>query len=109
MPVPIDPSFATGGADWSVGLGADGAPTPGVEAPSADGPQFGGVLADKLGELSALQTDAAQQAEALATGQASDVTSVVMAVEKARLSMQLASQIRTKATEAFNDIFHTQV
>jgi flagellar hook-basal body complex protein FliE len=32
-----------------------------------------------------------------------------MAVEKARLSMQLASQVRTKATEAINDIFHTQV
>ena len=32
-----------------------------------------------------------------------------MAVERARLSMQLASKIRTKAVEAFNDIFHTQV
>ena len=51
----------------------------------------------------------AQSAQALATGQASDPSAVVMAVEKARLSMQLASQIRTKAVEAVNDIFHTQV
>jgi flagellar hook-basal body complex protein FliE len=32
-----------------------------------------------------------------------------MAVERARLSMQLASTLRTKAVEAVNDIFHTQV
>jgi flagellar hook-basal body complex protein FliE len=32
-----------------------------------------------------------------------------MAVEKARLSMQLASQIRSKSVEALNDIFHPQV
>jgi flagellar hook-basal body complex protein FliE len=32
-----------------------------------------------------------------------------MAVEKARLGMQLASQIRTKSVDAIQDIFHTQV
>jgi flagellar hook-basal body complex protein FliE len=32
-----------------------------------------------------------------------------MAVERARLGMQLASQIRTKLVEAQQDIFHTQV
>ena len=48
-------------------------------------------------------------AQALATGQATDPTAVVMAVERAQLAMQLASQIRTKAVEAAQDIFHTQV
>ena len=47
--------------------------------------------------------------QALATGQATDPTAVVMAVERAQLSMQLAGQIRTKAVEAAQDIFHTQV
>jgi flagellar hook-basal body complex protein FliE len=32
-----------------------------------------------------------------------------MAVERARLSMQMASTLRTKGVEAMNDIFHTQV
>jgi flagellar hook-basal body complex protein FliE len=32
-----------------------------------------------------------------------------MAVERAQLAMQLASQVRNKATEAFQDVFHTQV
>ena len=32
-----------------------------------------------------------------------------MAVERAQLSMQLASQIRNKLVEAAQDIFHTQI
>ena len=50
--------------------------------------------------------DASQRAR---DGQATDPTAVVMAVERAQLSMQLASQLRTKGVEALNDIFHTQV
>jgi flagellar hook-basal body complex protein FliE len=52
---------------------------------------------------------AAGAAQALASGQATDPTAVVMAVERAQLAMQLAGQIRTKAVEAAQDIFHTQV
>ena len=59
--------------------------------------------------LAKTQNDALAQAQALATGQASDPTAVVMAVERAQLSMQLAGQIRTKAVEAAQEIFHTQV
>jgi flagellar hook-basal body complex protein FliE len=106
---PIDPSLLTTGSEWQVTLGPEAGPNAAPDAAPESGAQFGGVLADKLGELNALQQDATAQAEALATGQATDPTSVVMAVEKARLSMQLASQIRVKATEAINDIFHTQV
>ena len=106
--MPVDPTMLARGAEWAVKLGPE-ASAPTADATSQAGGQFGGVLADKLGELSAMQQDAAQGAQALATGQATDPTSVVMAVEKAKLSMQLASQLRTKATEAINDIFHTQV
>jgi len=102
--MPIDPTMLSSGAEWQIGLGDGPAQTP---EPNGEG--FGSFLADKIGDLSKLQDDAAQGAHALATGQASDPTAVVMAVEKARLSMQLASQIRTKAVEAVNDIFHTQV
>jgi flagellar hook-basal body complex protein FliE len=95
------------GAEWQVGLGPEAA-TGTQAAPSGSG-SFGGMLAKQVGELQSLQDQAAQGAQALATGQATDPTQVVMAVEKARLSMQLASQVRTKATDAINDIFHTQV
>ena len=113
--MPIDPTMAVRGGEWSIGgLGADGGiPVgggPGVGGngvPSGSG--FGNVLADQIGALEKLQTSAAQGSQALAAGTAADPTAVVMAVEKARLGMQLASQIRTKAVEAVQDIFHTQI
>jgi len=108
MPIPIDPTMLARGAEWQIGPVEPGA-AGGAQGATAPGGGFGSFLAGKIGELDALQGQAAQSAQALATGQASDPSAVVMAVEKARLSMQLASQIRTKAVEAVNDIFHTQV
>jgi len=102
----IDPTFAIQGGEWSMGLGAAGSPA--GAKPSAAG-NFGGALADQIGALENLQTEAASGSRALAAGTASDPTDVVMAVERARLGMQLASQIRTKAVDAIQDIFHTQV
>ena len=103
MPLPpIDPSMVTSGAEWTV------APTQPTEA-ATNGEGFGDMLAGAIGSLQKTQTDAAEASQALATGTATDPTQVVMAVERARLSMQMASQIRGKAVEAYNDIFHTTV
>jgi flagellar hook-basal body complex protein FliE len=117
---PIDPSFATTGAEWQV-PSLDGA-APGVEAGAGaggvagvdgasggSGASFADMLADQIGELADLQTRAAEASQALATGQATDPTSVVMEIERAQLAMQLASTVRTKAVEALNDVFHTTV
>ena len=68
------------------------------------------MLGEQLGRAHrACRTRPRERLTALATGTATDPTAVVMAVERARLSMQLASQLRTKGVEAINDIFHTQV
>jgi flagellar hook-basal body complex protein FliE len=102
--MPIDPSFSVSGPEWQVG----GTTLPGASgAPAAGG--FGSMLAGSIQSLAATQTEAAGAAQALATGEATDPTAVVMAVERAQLAMQLASQIRTKAVEAAQDLFHTQV
>ena len=103
MPLPIDPSFVTTGPEWSV------APVEPTQGTSETGSGFGDLLGKSLQSLADTQTEASSASQALATGQASDPTSVVMAVERAQLAMQLASQIRTKAVEAAQDIFHTQV
>jgi flagellar hook-basal body complex protein FliE len=108
-PIPIDPSFAVSGGDWSVGGLGDGAVPTDAPAGSAGKSDFGGMLADQIGQLEKVQSEAADGARQLAAGTAADPTEVVMAVERARLSMQLASTIRTKAVEAVQDIFHTQV
>ena len=105
MPIPpIDPSMSVTGPEWSVG--SVQMPT---EAGTASSGGFGGMLTNAISSLQQTQTDAAQASQALVSGTATDPTQVVMAVERARLSMQMASQIRGKAVEAYNDIFHTQI
>jgi flagellar hook-basal body complex protein FliE len=104
MPIPpVDPSFAVRGPEWGVG-GVDPATQP---AQPAGG--FGDMLTNAVSKLGETQTQAATASQSLANGTATDPTQVVMQVERAQLAMQLASQIRNKAVEAYQDVFHTQV
>jgi flagellar hook-basal body complex protein FliE len=111
----IDPSFLTKGGDWGVGGVGGVRGEPGVVEPDATaatsgaGSAFGSMLTKQLESLQGLQDQASQASTALANGTATDPTAAVMAVERAQLSMQLASQLRTKGVEAINDVFHTQV
>jgi flagellar hook-basal body complex protein FliE len=108
--LPIDPSVASSATEWAI-PSVDDATAEGAGAVqgTGEGSGFGSMLADQLGKLEATQNEAADASQALATGQAADPEAVVMAVERARLSMQLASTLRNKAVEAVNDVFHTQV
>ncbi len=94
------------GAEWSVG-GSPGAQ--GTTAPGDPAGSFGSVLTNAIGDLEKTQEAASAQATALATGQTNDLSSVITAVQEAQLSMQLASQVRNKAVEAYTEIFHTQI
>ena len=103
--MPVDPSLAIGGgrgADWSI-KPVDAPPSPPTRA------GFGSLLADSLEALTETQIQAAKASQALAAGQAVDPASVVVAVERAQLAMQLASQVRNKAVEAAQTILQTQV
>ena len=109
--MPIDPTFAANGLDWQVGLGRRRRARPGRRRPRRrrgdDG--FGGMLAQQVSKLSEMQSDAATASQELAAGTATDTSSAVMAIERARLSMQLASQIRTKGVEALTEVLRSQV
>jgi flagellar hook-basal body complex protein FliE len=107
--LPIDPSVASAASEWAVPSVDDATQSAGAVEGAGDGAGFGSMLADQLTKLEATQNDAADASQALATGQATDPEAVIMAVERARLSMQLASTLRNKAVEAVNDVFHTQV
>jgi flagellar hook-basal body complex protein FliE len=101
--MPVDPSLAISGPEWQIGTVDSPAGPPG------GGEGFGAMIGQSLKSLQATQDQAAQASTDLATGKATDPTAVVMAVERAQLAMQLASQIRTKAVEAAQTIFQTQV
>jgi flagellar hook-basal body complex protein FliE len=101
---PIPPIGAS--SEWSVGALQDG---PSGASGTAGAGGAGSGFAKLVGQLTEQQDGAAQAAQQLAAGTASDPSQAVLAVERARLSMQLAAQIRTKVVESVNDIFHTQV
>ncbi len=108
----IDPSFLAAGPEWQIAtpdLQVPETGTGGIEGAGGAGGDFGSMLGKQLQNLADLQTQAGEASASLANGTASDPSSVVMAVERARLSMQLASQLRTKGVEALNEVFRTQV
>lgn len=104
----IPPVGGVGGG-FSVASLAPAGPT---EAPSAAGgseDSFSGALGKAISSLEASQTAGEAAAQGVATGTVSNPESAVVTVENAQLEMQLASQMRTKATEALQSIFQTQI
>jgi flagellar hook-basal body complex protein FliE len=96
-------SGITGIANGPGGVGSVSAPA------SGSGGGFGSMLTDAISSLNDSQNTAASDSVALATGKASDVTSVVTDVEKANLEMQLAVQVRNKAVDAYEEIMRMQI
>ena len=70
---------------------------------------FGSELTEAISSLEKTQQSADSASQALATGKVANPESAVVTVEDAQLAMQLASQMRSKATEALQTIFQTQV
>jgi flagellar hook-basal body complex protein FliE len=70
---------------------------------------FGGALGEAISALEKTQQSAGSASQALATGTVKDPESAVVTVEDASMAMDLAAQLRSKATEAVQTIFQTQV
>jgi flagellar hook-basal body complex protein FliE len=70
---------------------------------------FGSELSEAISSLEGTQLSSDSAAQSLATGTAKDPESAVVTVEDAQMAMDLASQLRTKATEAAQNLFQTQV
>jgi flagellar hook-basal body complex protein FliE len=70
---------------------------------------FGSELTDAISSLEKTQQSSDSASQALATGTVKDPEAAVTTVEDAQMAMELASQLRTKATEAVQNIFQTQV
>jgi len=70
---------------------------------------FGGALGEAISALEKSQQSADSASQALATGTVKDPESAIVTVEDAQMGMELAAQLRSKATEAAQTIFQTQV
>ena len=62
------------------------------------------MLKNSINEVSKLQQDATQAANAVATGKTENVTGVMSAVEKADLAFKTLLAIRSKLMDAYEEI-----
>lgn len=108
------PPIGNGSLGASIGgLGAS-IPSPNSAVSSASnssggGQSFGDALTNAIGSLETTQANATQASQQLATGQATDPTKAITAVENASLAMDFASQIRNQIDTAATTLFQTQV
>ena len=78
-------------------------------APGGGATSFAGVLGQALAGLDGLQAAADTASQQLASGQASDIATAVVAAEKANLGLSLAVQIRNQALSAYQQLMQLQI
>lgn len=73
-------------------------------SPADSGGGFSGLLANALQQVNQLNGGADQQIGTLLKGGNTDMSSVMVAVEKADVAFQLMMQVRNKIVSAYQDI-----
>lgn len=104
----IVPSIGIGPLGASIGGLGTSIPSTGATNPTGNGQSFGDALSNAIGALENTQANATQASQQLATGQATDPTKAITAVENAALAMDFASQIRNQIDTAATTLFQTQ-
>ena len=73
------------------------------------GADFGPWLARSLGQVNQDLVRADQAVRGLAAGETENLHQVMIALEEARLSLQLAAQVRNRLLEAYQEVLRMQV
>ena len=81
----------------------------GASAAAKPATGFADLLGKAVGQLQSITDNADSKVNAMATGQDVDLHDVMLAVETESLAMSLATTVRNKAVEAFNEIMRMQV
>lgn len=74
---------------------------------SAQGADFGKMLADSLQEVNKLQVESDKAIQALAAGKKENIHETMIAMEKASISFQMMMQMRNKIIEAYQELMRT--
>jgi flagellar hook-basal body complex protein FliE len=83
-----------------------------LEAPKQDEPKrntFGDTLKEFIQDVDQLQKNADLQVERFATGDLKDIHEVMIAAQKANISLQLLVEIRNKMMESYRELMRMQV
>ncbi len=95
---PITPTSLESTPNVSSGTGTQQAAT-----------DFSKFLNDALNQVDALQTNADAASMQLATGKVQDLSAVMVALEKASMSLSLTVSVRDKVLDAYNQVMRMQM
>lgn len=96
---PIESSIPVEAVKPKVSAGGSGDP----------GVSFGDMVKHAASQVNKLQSQADTAAVGLATGDVEDVHRAMIAMQKAKLSLDLTIQVRNKVIEAYQEIMRMQV
>lgn len=91
------------------GLGGQPIAEPLQQKQQPGGTSFADAIKDALQEVQSVQNDAEQAIQGFAKGEVKDIHTVVVALEKADMSLQTMMQVRNKLLTAYEDISRMQV
>ena len=91
------------------GIGGPQSPKPIQPGPAqapqeTTGPSFGEYLADSIGEIQRLQTEADATINGLVAGDVSNISEATLAIEKADMAFRTMLQVRNKIISAYEQI-----
>jgi len=76
---------------------------------AGEGVSFKSLVKDAIGEVNHLQNHADQLAVKVASGDIEDVHQAMIAMQKAKLALDLTIQVRNKVIDAYTEIMRMQV
>lgn len=76
----------------------------GTTDPNATTTSFGQTLENAFGKVNDMQNNANDLAKSFALGQTSDIHGVMIASQQATIALQLTTQIRNKAIDAYQEV-----
>lgn len=85
------------------------AQTQNVSSPKEASGDFGSMLKDAIQQVNKTQVDSEQMSNKLMTGQVQDVHEVMLAAQKASLSLNLTVEVRNKVIESYQEIMRMQM
>ncbi len=107
-------AFGAGSNVGVTGTGPAGGTGPSGGAASLTGPTiitdtFGKLLGQAVDAVNSTQSAADQAAQQLVTGQSTDIHSAMIAMEKAKVTFDLAVQVRNKTLDTYNQMMQIPV
>ena len=105
----MDPLLNLNSAPALTPLSGPGSTAASASPSGAEGSQFSDLLKQALQEVNDAQTSSEQEARNLMSGEATDMHTAILAVQKADVSFQMMMAVRSKLVDAYRAVMQMQM